>query len=106
MAPQPDLVIDPCFLALTRPATYFGVTLEAFVFNMTISTILFVNTKIFWFLGVGLIMHFVFRGILWYDVNMFRVLVVWVQTSAQNSNRAYWGGSTITPIPVLRRKGA
>ena len=47
------------------------------------------------------------RLIVRHDVNAFRLLFLWGRTKAANRNRAFWGGSSYTPLPLagLRRKG-
>ena len=47
------------------------------------------------------------RLIVRHDVNAFRLIFLWGRTKAANRNRAYWGGSSYTPLPLkgIKRKG-
>jgi type IV secretion system protein VirB3 len=47
------------------------------------------------------------RLIVRHDVNAFRLLFLWGRTKLGNRNRAFWGGSSYSPLPLagLRRKG-
>ena len=47
------------------------------------------------------------RLIVRHDVNAFRLLFLWGRTKLGNRNRAFWGGSSYSPLALggLRRKG-
>ena len=76
---------ETLFLAVTRPTMWLGVPLEA---SLPIC------------LAVA-------RLIVRHDANAFRLLWLWTMTKARSRNRAWWGGSSYSPLPVagLKRKG-
>ena len=87
-----------CFLACTRPVLYLGVTMEAFGLNVGLTMICYVVTSSWKFLGLGVGIHYVFRFLLWQDHNRFRVLQGWFETGGVQRNKAYWGGSSVSPL--------
>jgi type IV secretion system protein VirB3 len=105
--PEP-LIDDTLFLALTRPALWFGVPVGASVsLAMGSVVILMITSNPLYavaFFG-GLIMAA--RLIVRKDYNMFRLIFLWGQTKAISPNRIYWGGSSYTPLfgAGLKRKG-
>jgi type IV secretion system protein VirB3 len=94
---------DVLFLACTRPAMIGGVTMEAMGANIIGTTILFLVAGSILYGLSGLVIHAVFKAIIRMDHNMFRVLLAWLETRGRNRNCGYWGGSTVTPLPLLRR---
>ena len=50
---------DPCFVALTRPQMFAGVTYSYFIANMVIATELFLVFKSAWVLLAALIIHLI-----------------------------------------------
>jgi hypothetical protein len=51
-------------------------------------------------------LHLVFRAICKVDHNAFRLLLVFVDTKGRSRNGALWGGSSATPLPLVRRYSA
>lgn len=94
---------DTLFLACTRPAMVGGVTMEAMAINAMFSCILFLGAGDVFYLGVGGIIHVVFRAVCKHDHNMFRVLRAYVETNARCLNKQHWGGSSVSPLKVVRR---
>ena len=105
MQDQDDLVQDVCLLALTRPAMFWGVTMEVFAVNFVVTGVAFVLSKSFVCMAVGVAFHLLARVVMWNDVNQFRVLRAWTLTRGRMINRAYWGGSSASPIQVSRKAG-
>ena len=93
---------DICFLACTRPAMFLGVTMEAFGFNVIGSTIAFLVLGSIRYAVIGIVIHFVFRALIWHDHNRFRILLAWVETRGRMRNGLHWGGSTVTPMRIGR----
>jgi type IV secretion system protein VirB3 len=98
---EADEIRDMCFLALTRPSMVLGVPLEACIVNGIATFVTAVNTGAFWLLGVGVAIHFVMRALVWEDHNRFRLLRAWIETRGIQLNRAYWGGSSVSPGRVV-----
>lgn len=109
MIDDPELPLkDTLFLAVTRPALWAGIPIEAAVLLLisSASVLIWSNSPIY----AGLVVAFgysIARLIVRHDVNAFRLLFLWGRTKAGNRNRAFWGGSSYSPLPLsgLRRKG-
>jgi type IV secretion system protein VirB3 len=84
------LTEDPLFLACTRPAMIMGVPMEAMGVNVILSGVVFLVGGSLLYLLVAPALHLVFRAICRADHNAFR-------------NGALWGGSSVSPLPVVRR---
>lgn len=94
---------DTLFLACTRPAMIGGVTMEAMGINMIFTTILFIVAGSVAYALVGLVFHVIFKAIVKHDHNMFRVLMGWIETRGRARNPGFWGGSSLTPMKLVRR---
>ena len=94
---------DTLFLACTRPAMIAGVTMEAMGMNIMLTTILFIIAGSIAYALVGVVFHLLSRALTKHDHNMFRVLLAWVETRGRSRNSSYWGGSTVSPLRVVRR---
>ncbi|MGJ0503046.1 MAG: type IV secretion system protein VirB3 [Methylocystis sp.] len=96
------LAEDMLFLACTRPAMIAGVTMEAMAFNMIFSCILFLAAGSILYGLVALPIHGVNRIICRYDPNMFRILLAWLETRGRMRNASFWGGSSCTPLRLVK----
>ena len=94
---------DTLFLACTRPAMIAGVTMEAMGANMIFTSILFLVAGSILYAVAGVAIHLVFRALIAYDHNMFRVLFAWLETKGRARNARHWGGSSVTPLKLIRR---
>jgi type IV secretion system protein VirB3 len=102
------LVKNPLFLAVTRPALWAGIPIEAAVLLLITSAVVLIETNSPVYAGlVAAFSYSISRLIVRHDVNAFRLLFLWGRTKAANRNRAFWGGSSYTPLPLdgIRRKG-
>jgi type IV secretion system protein VirB3 len=97
------LIEDPLFLACTRPAMIMGVPMEAMGVNVMISGLAFLVGGSLLYLLIAPVLHLVFRTICRVDHNAFRLLLVFVDTKGRSRNGARWGGSSATPLPLVRR---
>ncbi|MGD9540296.1 type IV secretion system protein VirB3 [Methylocystis sp.] len=100
------LVEDTLFLACTRPAMIVGVTMEAMGLNIIFSSILFVLAGSLLYGLVALPIHFACRLICRRDANQFRILFAWFETRGRHRNAGLWGGSSCTPLQLMRRFNA
>jgi type IV secretion system protein VirB3 len=96
------------FLAVTRPALWAGIPIEAAVLLLisSASVLIWSNSPLY----AAIVVAFGYsmsRLIVRHDVNAFRLLFLWGRTKLRNRNRAFWGGSSYSPLPLagLRRKG-
>jgi type IV secretory pathway VirB3-like protein len=87
-----------CFLSCTRPVMFHGVTMEGFMLNVAATVIAFVQSSSLKFLLVGVVIHFLFRMLLWEDHNRFRLLFLKIATTGKCLNKTYWGGSSTSPL--------
>jgi type IV secretion system protein VirB3 len=97
------LIDEPLFLACTRPAMVMGVPMEAMGVNVIVSGVVFLVGGSLLYLLVAPALHLVFRAISKADHNAFRLLFVFVDTKGRSRNGQAWGGSSPTPLPLVRR---
>ncbi|WP_447909526.1 type IV secretion system protein VirB3 [Brevundimonas bullata] len=97
------LTADPLFLACTRPAMVMGVPMEAMGVNVILSGLVFLIGGSLLYLLAAPAMHLVFRAVCRADHNAFRLLFVYVDTKGRARNSALWGGSSPSPLPLVRR---
>lgn len=95
---------DILFLACTRPAMILGVPMEAMGVNVMASTVAFLGGGSVLYLLIAPALHLVFRAICSADPNAFRVLFLFVDTKGRARNGGLWGGSSASPLPVIRRR--
>jgi type IV secretion system protein VirB3 len=96
--PEPDTL----FLACTRPAMIGGVTMEAMAVTVMLSCVLFLVLGSLKYAAVGVVIHVVCKLILRHDHNAFRILKAWLDTRGRQRNTSYWGGSSVTPLRLVR----
>lgn len=97
------LTEDPLFLACTRPAMVMGVPIEAMGVNVILSGLVFLIGGSLLYLLAAPALHLVFRAVCRADHNAFRLLFVYVDTKGRARNSALWGGSSPSPLPLVRR---
>src|SRR3546814_19998615 len=89
------------FLAVTRPALWAGIPIEAAVLLLITSASVLIesNSPIYAALVVAF-GYSISRLIVRHDVNAFRLLFLWGRTKLGNRNRVFWGGSRYSPLPL------
>ena len=103
-----SLTKNTLFLAVTRPALWAGIPIEAAVLLLIASaSVLIPSNSPLYAALIAAFGYSISRLIVRHDVNAFRLLFLWGRTKAGNRNRAFWGGSSYSPLPLtgLRRKG-
>lgn len=100
------LVTDTLFLACTRPALWHGVPHEAAMLNGILTCILFLLMHNPLYLSIGVVIHYAMRPLIAYDYNLFTVLGLWLNTKCRARNVAWWGGSSVSPLPLRRARKA
>jgi type IV secretion system protein VirB3 len=80
-----------------------GVTVEAMAFNVMFSCILFLAAGSIVYALVALPIHAICRITCQRDPNMFRLLLAWLETRGRARNSQLWGGSSCTPLKLVRR---
>ena len=99
---------ETLFLAVTRPTMWLGVPLEASLpIALAACLTLIVSGNPLYAGAIGGACLAVARLIGRHDADAFRLLWLWTMTKARSRNRAWWGGSSYSPLPVagLKRKG-
>ena len=99
---------ETLFLAVTRPTMWLGVPLEASLpIALAACLTLIVSGNPLYAGAIGGACLAVARLIVRHDANAFRLLWLWTMTKARSRNRAWWGGSSYSPLPVagLKRTG-
>jgi type IV secretion system protein VirB4 len=105
---------DPLFGGLTRPATLFGVPIDALTFIFGGSTILFLminilNFSIVWkicALGFGAVLYGIARLVCAKDPRTFRYVALQLSTKAMHQTRGYWRSGSYAPLRNRRRSGS
>jgi type IV secretion system protein VirB3 len=97
--------VDTLFLAVTRPALWFGIPIEAGVLiAMSAGIIITQFGNPLYAAVVAAVGFFISRIIVRRDVNAFRLLMLWGRTKVSCRNRRFWGGSSYSPLPAPRLK--
>ena len=105
---QEVMARNTLFLAVTRPALWAGIPIEAAVPILLAAACVLIGTNNPIYAPItGAVMYALARLIVRQDVNAFRLLFLWGRTKAANRNRAFWGGSSYTPLTLkgITRKG-
>lgn len=95
---------ETLFLACTRPAVFAGAPMETLPVNAAIGLLTGFILLDNFILGVAITasLHMVCREVVKRDPNRFRLIAAWLFTSMRCVNRDYWGGSSVTPLQVIR----
>lgn len=99
---QTPLAQDILFLACTRPATIWGAPMEAMAINIMATSVLFLAAHNLAYLLISPVLHMVCRAITRSDPNAFRVLRCFMDTKARAKHPRLWGGSSISPLGMMR----
>ncbi len=96
---------ETLFLAVTRPTMWLGVPIEA---SLPIAlaaclTLIITGNPLSAMALAGVFLAIV-RLIVRHDTNAFRLLWLWTMTKARCRNRAWWGGSSYSPLPIAGAK--
>lgn len=102
--PKPVFEQDTLFIACTRPAMFAGVTMEAMGINVIVTTIFYLSAGSITYALVGVVFHFIFRALIKHDHNMFRIVVAWAETRGRSRNTHFWGGSSVSPLKLVRKR--
>ena len=103
---------DPLFGGLTRPATLFGLPVDALIFIVGSSAVSFlvanlVQLDITWkiaALGMGIVLYGLARLVCARDPRAFRYLALQLATKATHRDRAYWRSGSYSALPSRSRR--
>jgi type IV secretion system protein VirB3 len=103
---------DVLLIAMTRPATFMNVPLEAAGVIMVVGMVAFGATQnIIWGLAIVTPLYLGSLVVVRYDMNAFRLLGLFVRTrlgpGTSTATTRIWGGNTYSPTAVFlaRRSG-
>jgi len=91
------MMSDPVFVAMTRPAMKWGVTLEGIIVAGFFAAIGMIATNNPFFLLLYLPLHMLMYSLCLKDPRMFRLMLIWSKTKAKSLGWRYWGASTAAP---------
>ncbi|MGB0893792.1 MAG: type IV secretion system protein VirB3 [Parashewanella sp.] len=95
---------DPLFVAVTRPAMKWGVTLDGIIITAAMLTVLMIATKNPFVLLLYLPMHALMYSLCLHDPVMFRLLKLWLNTKAKSVGWRYFGAASATPTQNSRKE--
>ena len=103
---------DVLLIAMTRPATFMNIPLEAAGVIMVIGMVAFGATQnVFWGMAVAAPLYLVSLAIVRYDMNAFRLVGLYMRTrfgpGTSSATHRIWGGNSFSPTAVFlaRRRG-
>ncbi len=90
---------DKVYLALTRPAMFMGLPLEAFMPIVMIAMVVWgvLHNPLYPLFLFGAL-YLPARAIVYYDFNAFRLWGLWFQTTFLAKNRTFWAGGSYAPV--------
>ena len=88
---------DICFVALTRPQMFAGVTYSLFVANVVIATELFLIFKSVWVLAAALILHAAAVLLCMKEPRFFDLWLARVSKCPRIKNYRVWGCNSYRP---------
>jgi type IV secretion system protein VirB3 len=88
---------DTCFVALTRPQMFAGVTYSYFVANVVIATELFLIFKSIWVVAAALVLHAVGVLLCLSEPRFFDLWLARVSKCPRIKNHDVWGCNSYRP---------
>lgn len=88
---------DICFVALTRPQMFAGVTYSLFVANVVVATELFLIFKSIWVVGLALLLHAVAVLLCLKEPRFFDLWLARVSKCPRIKNFRIWGCNSYRP---------
>jgi type IV secretion system protein VirB3 len=103
------LADDPLHVAATRPALMWGLplplTLALFVVGAEVQVLFKGLTGVAWALALVAPVWIAARFLVARDYNAVGIAVLWLNSGARALDAADWGGTSVAPLPVGRRRG-
>ncbi|MEG3125134.1 type IV secretion system protein VirB3 [Sphingomonas sp. GB1N7] len=88
---------DPCFVALTRPQMFAGVTYSYFVINAVIATELFLIFHSLWVLAFAVLVHVIGVLACLREPRIFDLWMIRVSRCPRVRNHAIWRCNSYRP---------
>jgi type IV secretion system protein VirB3 len=93
-----EIIVDPLFAGLTRPATMWGIPLTAFVFEFMATVLIFLAVGKPLYLLLGVPIHGVLYLLSANDPGKFDAAWIWLITFGRCLNRKHWEGASFSPL--------
>lgn len=94
---SPGLDRDTCFVALSRPLMFAGVTYSFFVANVVIATELFLIFKSVWVIVVAMVLHGAGALLCIREPRVFDLWLAQVSKCPRIKNYKVWGCNSYRP---------
>ncbi|MGB0895525.1 MAG: VirB3 family type IV secretion system protein [Parashewanella sp.] len=95
---------DPLFVAVTRPAMKWGVTLDGIIVAGAFVAVLMIATKNPLMLLLYVPVHGVMYALCLRDPRLFRLLLLWFKTKAKSIAWRHFGAATACPYRNTRNQ--
>lgn len=95
---------DPLFVALTRPAMKWGVTLEGLVLGGMAAAMIMIGTGNPFTLLLYAPVHAVMYLMCLRDPRTFKLMMLWLNTNGKSIGTRYWGAATFSPAVNTRKQ--
>lgn len=95
---------DILFAGVTRPSLVWGVTYEAIIFCIAITSVLFLAVNSIWLLPLYVPLHGACYLICLKDPRFFRLISLWSATKCRSIGWRYWGAATASPLVSTRKR--
>lgn len=89
---------DPLFVAVTRPAMKWGVTMDAIIIGGGVTAIIFIGTASLWSLLIYPIAHGTMFLFCLKDPRIITLMSLWLKTKGKSRGWRHWGAATATPF--------
>ena len=95
---------DPLFVAVTRPAMKWGVTLDGIIITSALVAVLMIATKN----PLTLLLYLPIHGLMYVlclrDPRLFRLMLLWLNTKAKSIAWRQLGAASASPYRNTRRQ--
>lgn len=95
---------DPLFVAATRPAMKWGVTLDAIILGVGLTAIIFIGTGSLLTILIYPAIHGSMFLLCLKDPRTVTLMTLWVKTKGKSLGWRHWGAATATPFINTRAK--
>ncbi|MEO1649035.1 MAG: VirB3 family type IV secretion system protein [Pseudomonadota bacterium] len=92
-----ELVRHPIYRSVTRPQMFWGVTMNFFIINMTVSTIAWLVLNSLWVIPVPIIMHAIGYFACLREPRIFDLWITKVSKCPRVPNFKRWGCNSYAP---------
>jgi type IV secretion system protein VirB3 len=98
-----ELISEPLFVGLTRPATLLGIPYMACVLNVMAVAVIFLAFGNPLFISFAVPIHGILYAISADDPGRFNAIYVWTITVGVCQNRFFWMAASFSPLPKKER---